>query len=94
MHLERSRAGWRREVVAFRVSMRRKMTPSIRRRVQRKLPTLYEAGAELAAASLHEAEPDFRRRLPKTSPYDWAAIESRDVLGEFAEGEPSDRGGA
>ena len=91
--LDRPRAGWRREVVAFRVSMRRKMTPSIRRRVRRKLPALYEEGAQLAAASLHDTEPDFRRRLPKTCPYDWAAIENRDVLDEFAEGEPSDRGG-
>jgi hypothetical protein len=92
--LDWPRAGWRREVVAFRVSMHRKLTPSMKRRVQRKLPTLYERGARLAGASLHDSEPGFLRRLPKASPYDWAAVESREVLAELERSEGPDRGGA
>jgi hypothetical protein len=76
--LHRPREHWRGEVVAFRISMERKITPSIRRRARRNLPKIYRRAARLAAASLHNSEPDFHRRLPKTCPYDWAAVESRE----------------
>jgi len=80
--LELSRSHWRGEVEAFRASLERKMTPSIRRVVRRRLPRLYERAARSAAASLHQHEPDFRRRLPKACPYDWDTVVSRDVFAE------------
>ena len=75
------RRHWRSEVVAFRTSMERKMSPSIRRKVREALPELYEGARNLAAASL-DAEPDLRDHLPKLCPYDWAAITERDVWAE------------
>jgi hypothetical protein len=79
---ELSRAHWRGEVEAFRSSMERKMTPSIRRSVRQPLPRLYERAGRSAVASLHQHEPDFRRRLPKACPYDWETVARRDVFAE------------
>jgi Domain of unknown function DUF29 len=75
------RRHWRSEIVAFRTSLERKMSPSIRRKVRDALPELYEGARNLAAASL-DAEPDLRNHLPKQCPYDWAAITERDVWAE------------
>jgi len=75
------RQHWRSEVVAFRASMERMMSPSIARKVKQALPELYGGARSVAAASL-DAEPDLGRRLPKTCPYDWGAIWDRDVLAE------------
>jgi Domain of unknown function DUF29 len=75
------RRHWCSEIVAFRASMHRKMSPSVRRAVRRALPELYESARNVAAASL-DAEPDLGRRLPKACPYDWDAIVARDVLAE------------
>jgi len=80
---ELSRGHWRGEVEAFRSSMDRKTTPSIKRVVRQRLPRLYERAARSAAASLHQHEPDFRRRLPKTCPYDWETVVNRDVFAEI-----------
>jgi hypothetical protein len=75
------RRHWRSEIVAFRTSLERKITPSIRRKVQQALPELYEGARNLAAASL-DAEPDLRNHLPRACPYDWAAVTQRDVWAE------------
>jgi len=75
------RRPWRSEIVAFRTSMERKMSPSIGRKVREALPELYEGARNLAAASL-DAEPDLRNHLPKVCPYDWAAVTERDVWAE------------
>jgi Domain of unknown function DUF29 len=72
------RRHWRSEIVAFRTSLERKITPSIRRKVRKALPQLYKGARDLAAASL-DAEPDLRNHLPKACPYDWAAVTERDV---------------
>jgi hypothetical protein len=76
------RAHWRAEVLNFRRSADRKMTPSVRQVVQRKLDELYRNGRQTAAAGTLVHEPDLVRRLPKTCPYDWDAIWHRDVLAE------------
>jgi hypothetical protein len=78
---ELPRRHWRSEIVAFRTSLERKITPSIRRKVQQALPELYEGARNLAAASL-DAEPDLRNHLPRACPYDWAAVTQRDVWAE------------
>jgi hypothetical protein len=75
------RRHWRSEIVAFRASLRRKMSPSMRRKVLEALPELYQDARDTAAASL-DAEPDLGLRLPKLCPYDWAAVAERDVMAE------------
>jgi Domain of unknown function DUF29 len=77
-----ARNHWRVEVDAFRSSIERKITPSIRQQVETELQTLYDRGRRAAARSLHQREPDFVRRLPKRCPYDFDAIWHRDVLAE------------
>ena len=76
------RAHWRAEVLNFRKSALRKITPSIRRALQRKLDELYRNGRQTAAAGTLVHEPDLVRRLPRTCPYDWDTIWTRDVLAE------------
>jgi hypothetical protein len=75
------RRHWRSEIVAFRASMRRKMSPSIRRKVLEALPEIYQDARNSAAASL-DAEPDLGLQLPRQCPYDWAAVTERDVMAE------------
>jgi hypothetical protein len=76
------RPHWRAEVLNFRQNARRKITPSIRRTVERGLDELYRGGRQTAAAGALVHEPDLIRRLPKTCPYDWDTIWHRDVLAE------------
>ena len=84
--LEWPRNHWRKEILAFRRSLRRRMTSSLRRAVSDQLDQHYANARESAAADLLESEPGVRRRLPATNPYDWHAIESREVLAsELAE---------
>jgi Domain of unknown function DUF29 len=78
---ELPRRHWRSEIVAFRTSVRRKLSPSIERKVRAALSELYEDARRMAAASL-DAEPDLGRRLPKGCPYDWDALWHRDVMAE------------
>ena len=77
-----ARNHWRAEVDAFRASIERKITPRIRQQVETELDALYERVRRAAARSLHQREPDFVRRLPKTCPYDWQAVWHRDVIAE------------
>ena len=79
---ELPRRHWRGEVVAFRTSMARKISPSMTAQIRRSLPELYEGARNMAAASL-DAEPDLGRRLPKECPYDWTAVTERDVMAEI-----------
>jgi hypothetical protein len=78
---ELPRRHWRGEIVAFRVSVERKISPSMKPKIRRALPELYEGARNMAAASL-DAEPDLGRRLPKECPYDWTAVIERDVMAE------------
>ncbi len=77
-----ARNHWRAEVDAFRASIERKITPRIRQQVETELEVLYGRAQRAAARSLHQREPDFVRRLPKTCPYDWDAVWHRDVMAE------------
>ena len=81
--LEWPRNHWRKEILAFRRSLRRRMTPSLRRTVSEGLEQLFANARESAAADLLESEPGVRRRLPATNPYDWQAIESREDLADL-----------
>jgi hypothetical protein len=76
------RSHWRAEILNFRQNVARKITPSIRRTVERRLDELYHGGRQIAAAGTLVHEPDLIRRLPKSCPYDWHTIWHRDVLAE------------
>jgi hypothetical protein len=73
----------RAEVLNFRRSVSRKMTPSIRRMVEAELHELYERARELAAVGAMVHEPDLIRRLPRLCPYDWDAVWHRMAEGGF-----------
>jgi hypothetical protein len=75
------RRHWRSEIVAFRINLRRKISPSMRPKILEALPELYRDAREMAAASL-DAEPDLALQLPKQCPYDWTAVTERDVMAE------------
>jgi hypothetical protein len=76
------RAHWRAEVLNFRRSVERKVSPTIRRKVEADLEGRYARGREIAAVGAIVHEPDLIRRLPRTCPYDWDAIWHRDVMTE------------
>jgi Domain of unknown function DUF29 len=76
------RPHWRAEILNFRQNIRRKITPSIRRTVERELDELYRSGRQTAATGALVHEPDLIRRLPKRCPYDWDTIWHRDVFAE------------
>jgi Domain of unknown function DUF29 len=76
------RSHWRAEIVNFRQNAARKITPSIRRAVERELDELYRGGRQVAAVGALPHEPDLIRRLPKRCPYDWNTIWYRDVFAE------------
>jgi hypothetical protein len=76
------RAHWRAEVLNFRMSAARKMSPSIRRKVEGDIADSYARARQIAAAGAIVHEPDLIRRLPRTCPYDWDAVWHRDVLAE------------
>jgi hypothetical protein len=60
----RPRAGWRAEIIAARASIADRLTGTLQRDLQRRLPKLYEEAREEAAAKLevhgeHAALPEF-----------------------------------
>jgi hypothetical protein len=73
--LDWPRNHWRREILAFRQSLQRRLTPSLRRTVLEDFDKRYTNARESAASDLLESEPGIRRRLPAINPYDWEAIE-------------------
>jgi hypothetical protein len=76
------RAHWRAEVLNFRRSVERKISPTIRRKVEADLEGSYRRAREIAALGAMVHEPDLIRRLPRTCPYDWDAVWHRDVIAE------------
>jgi hypothetical protein len=73
--LDWPRNHWRREILAFRQSLQRRLTPSLRRTVSEDWDKRYANARESAASDLLESEPGIRRRLPTTNPYGWEAVE-------------------
>jgi Domain of unknown function DUF29 len=76
------RSHWRAEILNFRRSVERKISPTMRRKVESALAELYGRGRQIAALGALPHEPDLARRLPRTCPYDWDAIWRRDVMAE------------
>ncbi len=67
---EAPRPGWRRTVRQARGEIERRLTPSIRRAVARRLPRLYErARLNAVDALLEHGENDAAQQLPERCPY-------------------------
>jgi hypothetical protein len=76
------RTHWRAEVLNFRRSANRKISPTIRRKVEADIEGSYRRACEIAAVGAMVHEPDLIRRLPRTCPYDWDEVWHRDVMAE------------
>ncbi len=76
------RAHWRAEILNFRRNAERRISPTIRRKVEADLAERYARGREIAAVGAIVHEPDLIRGLPKICPYGWDAVWHRDVMAE------------
>jgi hypothetical protein len=76
------RTHWRAEILNFRMSATRKMSPTIRRKMEADIAGSYARARQIAAVGAMVHEPDMIRRLPRVCPYDWQAVWQRDVLAE------------
>ena len=79
---DQPRNGWRAEIFNFRRAVERKISPTIKRKVEADLPKIYERARQTAQVGAMLHEPDLARRLPRACPYDWETIWNRDVLAE------------
>ena len=73
------RRGWLREVMTFRDEIEDRLTPTLRRDLQRQLPRLYGKARQRALLDLEPYEGDLAARLPTDCPYTLG-----DILGEGA----------
>lgn len=55
---EEPKAHWRKEIVAFRKGIRRKLTPTVRRRTEADLEDLHSDAVDIATAGLLAEEPE------------------------------------
>jgi hypothetical protein len=67
--LAEPRDHWRSEVTAFRLDLRRRLSPSIERLLRQELDEHWRAGRLLAARSLVDSDPAFADLLPAELPY-------------------------
>jgi hypothetical protein len=72
---DRRAAGhWKAEVTAFRATLEKALTPSIRGLVKRELEARYRIGARIAIRALEDEDPGLAARVPATCPYGWRQI--------------------
>ena len=76
---EAPRRGWRREVMTFRDEIEDRLTPTLRRDLERQLPRLYGKARQRALLDMEPYEGDLAARLPTDCPYTLS-----DILGEAA----------
>ena len=75
---EAPRRGWQREIMTCRDEIEDRLTPTLRRDLERQLPRLYAKARRRAVLDLEPYEGDLTSRLPERCPY------SLDhVLGDF-----------
>lgn len=73
------RRGWAREIINFRREIERRLTPTLRRDLQRQLPRLYDEARRALVIELDRfGEGDIAARLPERCPY---TLDQ--VLGDF-----------
>ena len=63
------RRGWRREIMTFRDEIEDRLTPTLRRDLERQLPRLYAKARRRALVDLEPYEGDLESRLPADCPY-------------------------
>ena len=80
--LERDQAHWRREIRAFRINLRRRLTPSTMRATRMELDTLFEDARDALRLYPEFASAD----VPFANPYTW-----EDVLGRGEDWVPEPR---
>ena len=69
-HARAPRRAWTREVLNFRYEIELRLTPTLRRDLERRLPRLYEKARRTLAAELEAYdEADIATRLPDACPY-------------------------
>jgi hypothetical protein len=62
-------AGWRKEILGFRLSLKRRLTPTLRHKLEESLPSLYADAVKLARVSFEADEPDTTLDLPDECPF-------------------------
>jgi hypothetical protein len=65
---------WRGEIAAFRATLDKTLTPSLRNALKRSLGRRYEIGKRLAIRRLERDDRSFAAKLPDTCPYGWREI--------------------
>lgn len=68
------RAGWEREITAFRLDLERKLTPSIRRKIENDLTRHHTDAKRLLLPEFRRYEPSRLDLLPTDCPYSFAQI--------------------
>jgi Domain of unknown function DUF29 len=66
---EEPRRGWRREVITFRDEVEERLTPTLRRDLERQLPRLYAKARRRSLVDMEPYEGDLDSRLPADCPY-------------------------
>ena len=72
------RVGWAQEVAAFRIRLRRHLTPTIRRKIKSALGEHYGNAMELVILGFQVHEPERLALLPETCPYTFEQIQGSD----------------
>ena len=71
---DRNEPKWRQEITAFRIRLARKLTPTIRRKLEDDFDLLYRNGRRLALADFEVHEPHNPERLPERAPFGLADL--------------------
>jgi hypothetical protein len=71
---EAPRRGWQREVMTFRDEIEDRLTPTLRRDLERQLPRLYAKARQRALLDMEPYEGDLASRLPMDCPYSLSEI--------------------
>lgn len=75
---EEPRAGWATEIAAFRTALERRLTPTIRAKLEGDLEEHFRQALRLVRPSLQEFEPHRLALLPESCPYTLDRIIGRD----------------
>ncbi len=72
------RLGWEQEVAAFRIGLRRHLTPTIKRKIMSGLGEHYANAIELVTPGFRAHEPERLALLPESCPYTFEQIQGAD----------------
>lgn len=75
---EAPQRGWRREIVTFRISLKRRLTAMLRAKLEAELADLYADAVKLTRATFEADEPETPLDLPADCPFTFADVLGRD----------------